>query len=91
MTCEARPGRSRTTGRSGRPACTSTLPGHPRAGEVDEQPAREQRSVLGEVRVDALLPAVRAGGAEAEALRAAQDPERLEVRGLEQHLAASRR
>ena len=38
------------------------------------------------VRVDALLPAVRALGAEAEPLGRAEDPDRLEVRGLEQHL-----
>ena len=42
---------------------------HSRAGEVDEHPAREDRSRLGEVRVDALLPAVRSRGAEREPLR----------------------
>ena len=56
------------------------------AREVDEQPAREHRGRLGGVRVDALLPPVRALGAETEALRRAQHPDRLEVRRLEQHL-----
>ena len=81
-----RPGGARTTGRSGSAGVHVDAPGHPRAGEVDEHPTREQRSLLGEVRVDALLPAVRASRAEAEALGGAEDPERLEVRGLEQHL-----
>ncbi len=56
------------------------------AGEVDEQPAREHRRRLGEMRVDALLPAIGAVRAECETLRRAHDPERLEVRRLEQHL-----
>ena len=63
------------------------VPGHPRSGEIDERAARKHRCVLGEVRVDALLPAVRPGGAEREPLGRAQDPERLEVRRLEEHLA----
>ena len=53
-------------------------------GEVDEEPAREDRGRLGLVRVDALLPAVRAVGTQREALGRLQDPDRLEVRGLEQ-------
>ena len=56
------------------------------AGEVDEEAAREHRGRLRRVRVDALLPAVRALGAQAEPLGRVQDPDRLEVRGLEQHL-----
>ena len=40
--------------------------------------------MLGEVRVDALLPAVGALGAQAQALRAAEDPGGLEVGRLEQ-------
>ena len=59
---------------------------HSRPGEIDEQAAREDRRGLGEVRVDALLPAIRAGGAQAEALRGSEDAERLEVRGFQQHL-----
>ena len=56
------------------------------AGEVDEEPAREHGRRLGEMGVDALLPAVRALRAQAEPLGGVQDPDRLEVRGLEQHL-----
>ncbi len=56
------------------------------AGEVDEETAREHGGRLGGVRVDALLPAVRAFGAKAEPLGCPQDPDRLEVRCLEQHL-----
>ncbi len=59
---------------------------HPRAGEIHEHPARQPCCVLGEVRVDALLPAIRARGPQCELLGRAQDPERLEVRRLEQHL-----
>ncbi len=55
-----------------------------RAGQLDDQLRRERRRRAGEIRVDALLPAVRALGAEREPLRAAEDPDRLEVRRLEQ-------
>ena len=55
-------------------------------GEVDEQPAGEHGRRLGEMRIDALLPAVRALGAETEPLRCLQHADRLEVRRLEQHL-----
>ncbi len=64
---------------------------HPRAGEIDEQAAREHGRVLGEIRIDSFLPAIRAGRAQRESLRRAQDPERLEVRRLEQHLGRRRR
>ena len=57
-----------------------------RPAEIDEQPAREHRRRLRDVRVDTLLPAVRALGPQAEPLRGAQDPDRLEVRGLQQDL-----
>ena len=60
--------------------------GHPRAREVDDQAARELRGRLREIRVDALLPAIRARGPERMPFGAPQDPERLEVRCLEQHL-----
>ncbi len=58
--------------------------GPARAGELDEELRCERRGAAGEVRVDALLPAVRALGAEREPLGAPQDPDRLEVRGLEE-------
>ncbi len=61
-------------------------PSHPRSGQVDEQATRENGRVLGEVRVDALLPAVRARRAQREPLGRALDPERLEVRRFEEHL-----
>jgi hypothetical protein len=60
-----------------RPACTR---------ELDEQLGRELRCLLGEIRVDALLPAVRALRAQAQPHGRAVDRERLEVRRLEQHL-----
>ena len=50
------------------------------------QAACEHGGGLREIRVDALLPAVRALGPQAEPLRRAQDADRLEVRRLEQHL-----
>ena len=59
------------------------------AREIDDQPARQDRGRLGEVRVDTLLPAIRPLGAEAEPLRRSQDPDRLEVRRLEQYLVSS--
>ena len=51
----------------------------PRAGQLDDELAREHCGLLGEVRIDALLPAVRGIGAKAEALRGAQNRNRLEV------------
>ena len=54
------------------------------AGRRDDQLGRELRRLLGQVRVDALLPAVRALGAQAQALGGAVEAGRLEVRGLEQ-------
>ena len=68
------------------PVLDVEVPRHPRAGQVDEQTARENGRVLGEMRVDALLPAVRAGRAQREPLGRALDAERLEVRRLEEHL-----
>ena len=59
--------------------------GPPRAGQVEQQLGREVRRGPGEMRVDALLPAVRALGAQAEALARAEEAVRLEVRRLEQH------
>ena len=56
------------------------------AGRLDDQLRRELRRLVGEVRVDAFLPAVRALGPQAEALGSAVDPGRLEVRRLEEHL-----
>ena len=60
------------------------LAGIARLRQLDEQLRRVDRGLLGDVRVDALLPAVRALGAQREPLRGAHDPDRLEVRGLEQ-------
>ena len=54
------------------------------ARELEHEPRREVGRRPGEVRVDALLPAVRALGAQAVALGGAVDPVRLEVRRLEQ-------
>jgi hypothetical protein len=61
------------------------LPGPPGVRVLDEKLRAEARRVVGEVRVDALLPAVGALRAKVEPGRAAEDPDRLEVRGLEQH------
>ncbi len=61
-------------------------PGHARAGQVDEQAAREHGRGLGEIRVDALLPPVRAGRAQCELLGGPEDSQRLEVRRLEEHV-----
>ena len=70
----------------GEPPLDVGVPGHARAAEVDDHPARELRSGLREVRVDAFLPAVRACRPERVTLGAPEDPERLEVRRLEQHV-----
>jgi hypothetical protein len=60
--------------------------GPARGRRLDEQLGRQARGGLREVRVDALLPAVRALGAQAQALGGAEDPGRLEVRSLQQDL-----
>ncbi len=73
-------------GRLGQLAMDVRMPGHARTREVDEHPAREYRRGLGEVRVDALLPAIGSSRAEPEALGGAENPERLEVRCLEEHV-----
>ena len=57
-----------------------------RTRELDDELRGELRRLLGEIGVDALLPAVRAFGAEPQPLRRAEDRVRLEVRGLEQDL-----
>jgi len=59
-----------------RPAC---------AGEPDDELSRECRSGAGYMRVDAFLPPVGALGAQRVPLGALQDPDRLEVRGLQEH------
>ena len=56
------------------------------AGQIDDQPAGEDRGRLGQVRVDAFLPAVGAGRPQPQALRGLEDADRLEVRGLEEDL-----
>ena len=58
--------------------------GPSRAGERHEQLGRETRRRLSEVRVDALLPAVRPVGSQPQPLGALQDRDGLEVRRLEQ-------
>ena len=54
------------------------------AGRRHDQLGRELCRLLGQVRVDAFLPAVRALGAQPQALGGAVEAGRLEVRGLEQ-------
>ena len=54
------------------------------AGRRDDQLGRELCRLLGQMRVDAFLPAVRALGAQAQAFGRAVEAGRLEVRGLEQ-------
>ena len=70
----------------GEPGMHVGMTRHPRTGEIDEHPAGQNGRVLGEVRVDPLLPAIRPGGAQRKSLRRAQDAERLEVRRFEEHL-----
>ena len=53
-------------------------------GQLDDQLRRERRGRPREMRVDTLLPAVRALGAQPEALGGSEDRERLEVRRFEQ-------
>ena len=55
-----------------------------RAGELDDQLRSERRRPGCEVRIDALLPAIRSLGAQTETLRRAEDGVRLEVRGLQE-------
>ena len=66
-------------------ALTSACPVQRAPASSTISPRRQRRRRTGEVRVDALLPAVRAFGAEREPLGRAQERDRLEVRGLEQH------
>ena len=89
---ERRPlGAKTDDGPFGKPVVDVDVAGHPRAREIDDHPAREDRRVLREVRVDALLPAVGTGCPEPESLGRAEDPERLEVRRFEQHLVRALR
>ena len=55
-----------------------------RARQLEDELGRERGRLGSEVRVDALLPAVRALGAERMPLGAPQDADRLEVGGLEE-------
>ncbi len=86
MNALALSGRKRTTGRSGRSPFTSLCPTHASSAQPDDQLGRPDRGVLGEVRVDALFPAVRPLGPEPQALRRPPDSRRLEVGSFEQHL-----
>ena len=58
--------------------------GPARTGQLDEQLRRVDRRLLGQLGVDALLPAGRRLRAEPQPAGAAQDRQRIEVRGLEQ-------
>ena len=60
--------------------------GPARAADLDEQLRRKCGRLRRQVRVDALLPAIRAFRAELQPLRGPQQPDRLEVRSLEQDL-----
>src|SRR5207247_8335255 len=55
------------------------VPGEACARELHDQLGGESRGRLGQVRVDTLLPSVRALGAEAEPLGGLKNPHRLEV------------
>ena len=67
-------------------SCASVCPTNRAPVSETMQLGRPGRRLLGEVGIDALLPAVRALGAEPEPLRCPPQPGRLEVRGLEQDL-----
>src|SRR5262249_8557097 len=54
-------------------------------GELDDQLRGKPGSWLGEMRVDALLPAVRALRPKAQPLRGLEDADRLEVGSLKEH------
>ncbi len=58
--------------------------GPARSRELDQQLGGERGRLRGEVGIDALLPTVRALGAQRVSLRALADSERLEVRRLQQ-------
>ena len=78
-------------GADGQIALLVDLAGPARLRQVDEQLGRVDRRLLRDVRVDALLPAVRTLGAKREPLRRLHDPHRLEVRRLEQDVGSRRR
>ena len=80
----ARSVRSETTGGSGSSPCASTWPVHRAPVSSTMSSVASAAAWRSEVRVDALLPAVRALGAQRMPLGAAQDADRLEVGGLEQ-------
>ena len=84
ITSSARSCRKRTTRPLGQAVVHVGVGDPRRARQLEQQLGREVGGRLGEVRVDALLPAVRALGAEAQPLRGEVDAVRLEVRGLEQ-------
>ena len=86
ITASVRSGRKRTTGGSGSSSWTSAWPTHSRPGELDDQLRRKRCCLLRKVGIDALLPAVRALGAQPQPLGRPEDRVRLEVRGLEQDL-----
>src|SRR5580765_8661574 len=60
------------------------MPDPVRTGKLDDELCREFGRVFGEIRIDTLLPPVRAFGAETQTLRRAEGRVGVEVRSLEQ-------
>ena len=85
-TASARSGRKRTTGGCGQLGMDVGVADPARTRKLDEQLVASVAACSREIRIDALLPAVRALRAQAQALGGAEDRVRLEVRGLEQDL-----
>ena len=65
--------------------------GPARAGQLDEELRRVDGRLLGELWIDTLLPPSRGLRAEPQPSRAAQDRQRVEIRGLEQDVGRRRR
>ena len=68
-TASVRSGRKAHHRRLGQLGMDVGVAGPARAGQLDDELCRKLCRLLGEIRVDALLPAVRALGAESQALR----------------------
>ena len=82
-----RSGRRVMTAGAGSSPWTSVSPVQRAPASSTKSWVASSRGRLREIRVDALLPAARRLGAQAKPLGGAEDPDRLEVRGLEQELA----
>ena len=76
---------------SGSSPCTSVVPGPARAGQLDDQLRRVDAPPARRGTGRRPSPSGSSPRCAAEALRAAQDPDRLEVRGLEQDVGRRRR